>query len=332
MCYEVSFVKLKLFLESYLSYVSIIGDVCAISFGDGLFLVVPYMTKCLSSNTSLEDPLISSGVKFYPSCFGFWNILIDSKTYAYHLHHFNRVLSILRNAKLYANLGNYEFCVENGTSLGYIVSCQGFQVGANIVQAIKYWLISKSAFEMGSFYGFTIFYNKFIKDLSTISSLLIDVLEKKTGFTWQIRLFLIKFALNQAYHSTTHCFSFEVDYGFKLLTSSFAFGWKENMQLIKYIHSKNHDVVYANNKTFGMQRLVFDPRGLVGVPSEKCPTADGSPALTVTGRLLPVKLLEDGTLLHPIGLTLSSPVGFCWDSANEIDLSGFRYLACLFSF
>ncbi|KAI5653322.1 hypothetical protein M9H77_30509 [Catharanthus roseus] len=39
MCYEVSFVHLKLFLESYLSHVSIIEDTCTISFGVGLFLV-----------------------------------------------------------------------------------------------------------------------------------------------------------------------------------------------------------------------------------------------------------------------------------------------------
>ncbi|KAI5668273.1 hypothetical protein M9H77_18126 [Catharanthus roseus] len=70
MCSEVSFVRLKLFLESYLSPVSIIGDLCAISFGDGLFLVMCYVSKCLSSHTSLDDPLMSSSVKFYPFCYG----------------------------------------------------------------------------------------------------------------------------------------------------------------------------------------------------------------------------------------------------------------------
>ncbi|KAI5681063.1 hypothetical protein M9H77_02290 [Catharanthus roseus] len=71
MCYEVSFVKLKLFLDSYLSHVSIIGDLCTISFGGCLFLVVPYVSKCLYSHAVLEDPLMSSGVEFNPSCYGF---------------------------------------------------------------------------------------------------------------------------------------------------------------------------------------------------------------------------------------------------------------------
>ncbi|KAI5668826.1 hypothetical protein M9H77_18679 [Catharanthus roseus] len=58
-CYEVSLVGLELFLESYLSHVSIYGDLCAISFSSGLFLIVPYVSKCLSSyvinNAFIED-------------------------------------------------------------------------------------------------------------------------------------------------------------------------------------------------------------------------------------------------------------------------------------
>ncbi|KAI5653943.1 hypothetical protein M9H77_31130 [Catharanthus roseus] len=62
--------------------------------------------------------------------------------------------------------------------ISYVVSFHDFHVGANMVQAIQDWLISKSAFEEGSFYNFASFNKKFIKDLSTIASLL--VLEKST--------------------------------------------------------------------------------------------------------------------------------------------------------
>ncbi|KAI5653668.1 hypothetical protein M9H77_30855 [Catharanthus roseus] len=36
---------------------------------------------------------------------------------------------------------------------------------------------------------------------------------------------------------------------------------KINIKLIKYIHSKNHNIVNANNKKFGMKLCDFDPRG-----------------------------------------------------------------------
>ncbi|KAI5677980.1 hypothetical protein M9H77_08930 [Catharanthus roseus] len=71
MCYEVSLVELELFLESYLSHMSIYRDLCAISFGSGLFLVVCYASTCLSSHAFLEDPLFHSGSMFDPSCHDF---------------------------------------------------------------------------------------------------------------------------------------------------------------------------------------------------------------------------------------------------------------------
>ncbi|KAI5676018.1 hypothetical protein M9H77_06968 [Catharanthus roseus] len=63
--------KLELFLQSYLSQVSIYGDLCAISFGGGLFLVVPYVSKCLSSHAFLEDSLLHSGSILGLSCHDF---------------------------------------------------------------------------------------------------------------------------------------------------------------------------------------------------------------------------------------------------------------------
>ncbi|KAI5653421.1 hypothetical protein M9H77_30608 [Catharanthus roseus] len=67
MCYEVSLMQLELFLEYYLSHVSIYGDLYAISFCSGLFLLVPYLSKCLSSHVFLEDSLSHSGSMFDPS-------------------------------------------------------------------------------------------------------------------------------------------------------------------------------------------------------------------------------------------------------------------------
>ncbi|KAI5681785.1 hypothetical protein M9H77_03013 [Catharanthus roseus] len=73
--HKVYYVKLRLFLASYISHLSIIGDACSISFAGGLFLVVPYASTCLSSHAFLEELLLNSGSMFDPSChdFGFMN-------------------------------------------------------------------------------------------------------------------------------------------------------------------------------------------------------------------------------------------------------------------
>ncbi|KAI5683107.1 hypothetical protein M9H77_04335 [Catharanthus roseus] len=71
MYYEVSLVELELFLESYLSHVSIYGHLCAISFGGGLFLIVAYASTCISAHAFLEDSLLHSDSMFDPPCHDF---------------------------------------------------------------------------------------------------------------------------------------------------------------------------------------------------------------------------------------------------------------------
>ncbi|KAI5680846.1 hypothetical protein M9H77_02073 [Catharanthus roseus] len=79
MCYEVSFMQLKFFLESYLSHVSIYGDFCPISFGGGLVLVVSYASKCLFSYAFLEESLLHSGSMFDPSFHDF-GVMINASS------------------------------------------------------------------------------------------------------------------------------------------------------------------------------------------------------------------------------------------------------------
>ncbi|KAI5658033.1 hypothetical protein M9H77_26826 [Catharanthus roseus] len=70
MCYEVSLVGLKFFLESYLSHMSIYEDFCSICFGGGLFLVVSYTSKYVSYYDPLKNQLVNNDVNCEPSCFG----------------------------------------------------------------------------------------------------------------------------------------------------------------------------------------------------------------------------------------------------------------------
>ncbi|KAI5650435.1 hypothetical protein M9H77_36440 [Catharanthus roseus] len=71
MWHEVSFVELELFLESYLSHVSIMGVICIISFGGGLFLVVSSTSKSVSYCEPLKNNLVKNNVSDEPSCFDY---------------------------------------------------------------------------------------------------------------------------------------------------------------------------------------------------------------------------------------------------------------------
>ncbi|KAI5658531.1 hypothetical protein M9H77_27324 [Catharanthus roseus] len=70
MYYEVSFLGLDVFRVLSFSC-EYIRRFCAISFGGGLFLVIPYVSKCPSFHAFLEDSFLHSGSMFNPSCHDF---------------------------------------------------------------------------------------------------------------------------------------------------------------------------------------------------------------------------------------------------------------------
>ncbi|KAI5677098.1 hypothetical protein M9H77_08048 [Catharanthus roseus] len=124
---------------------------------------------------------------------------------------------------------NFPACV----SPSYVMSFQGYEGAANMVQVLKDWFIPKREFEEKSFHGFTI------------------VTKKIPRFTWETCSRHLEFA-----HKPTILYSsFEVDYFLR-------FGEGQKLEHLKYIHFKNHDALATNNKKFGRRRLVFGPRGL----------------------------------------------------------------------
>ncbi|KAI5667199.1 hypothetical protein M9H77_17052 [Catharanthus roseus] len=116
---------------------------------------------------------------------------------------------------------------------GYIVSFQGFQVGANMVQSIQDWLISKSAFEEKSFYGLAIFYRKYIKDFSTIANSVMDAPEKRPDSFGKFVYLFLNYVLS--------------------------LDQKKKKEFVKHIHFRTHDAIDFNNMKFELKRLVFDP-------------------------------------------------------------------------
>ncbi|KAI5667426.1 hypothetical protein M9H77_17279 [Catharanthus roseus] len=211
---------------------------------------------------------------------------------------------------------NYDFEVMNNASIESIVvgfeldvSFEGFQVGANMVQAIQDWLISKSAFEKGSLYGFTSFNKKFIKDLSTIASLLVDVPEKISNHD-------VVNANNKKLGMKRLVFD-PGGLGADLSTNLFKGGaddinrkrqepmdvtlgpttrtQKKKLKILE-ANEVNGMVVYMKKAL----KNKFGDQGKATLVGQGHPTVDGRPAPAVAGRLLPVESLEF-THLPPMG-------------------------------
>jgi hypothetical protein len=112
----------------------------------------------------------------------FDDILIYSKNLTQHLDHLRNVLNVLRGEKLYANFKKYTFCMEKIVFLGYVVIAQGIEMDEKKVKAIWDWLVPKSVDEVRSFHGLASFYRRFVKNFSTITEPLNEVVKKSVGF------------------------------------------------------------------------------------------------------------------------------------------------------
>ena len=114
----------------------------------------------------------------------FDDILIYSTSLDLHIDHLKSVLTVLREEQLYANLEKCIFCTNHVVFLGFVVSSKGVQVDEEKVRAIQEWPTPKSITDIRSFHGLASFYRRFVKDFSTITSPLIEIVKKTVGFKW----------------------------------------------------------------------------------------------------------------------------------------------------
>ena len=113
----------------------------------------------------------------------FDDILIYSKNLDDHLTHLKFVLDVLRKERLFANLKKCTFCTDKLVFLGFVVSAQGIQVDEEKVRAIQDWPSPTSVSKVRSFHGLASFYQRFVKDFSSIAAPITEVIKKDVGLS-----------------------------------------------------------------------------------------------------------------------------------------------------
>jgi hypothetical protein len=81
------------------------------------------------------------------------DILIYSKTKEEHEKHLRMVLKILREHKLYTKLSKCIFYKKKIHYLGHIILAYGITVDPEKIEAIRGWIVPRTAIEVKSFMG-----------------------------------------------------------------------------------------------------------------------------------------------------------------------------------
>jgi hypothetical protein len=113
----------------------------------------------------------------------FDDILIYSRTWAYHLRHLRAVLEELRRHQLFVKRTKCSLGVSAVAYLGHVISAAGVATDPVKVQAIHDWPTPRSACAVRGFLGLAGYYRKFVHNYGTVAAPLTALL-KKDSFTW----------------------------------------------------------------------------------------------------------------------------------------------------
>ena len=148
------------------------------------WLVMPFgLTNAPSTFMRLMNHVLCAFIGKFVVVY-FDDILIYSKNLDDHLIHLKYVLDVLRKERLFANLKKCTFCTDKLVFLGFVVSARGIQVDEEKVRAIQDWPSPTSVSKVRSFHGLASFYRRFMKDFSSITAPITEVIKKDVGFKW----------------------------------------------------------------------------------------------------------------------------------------------------
>lgn len=110
------------------------------------------------------------------------DLLVFSRSFEEHLVLLERVAKCIRLSGLTINLEKSRFCMKQVNYLGFLIGNGVIQTTDEKVSAIKSFSIPKTPKEVRRFLGLANYYRKFVKDFSTLSAPLSDLLKKNKKF------------------------------------------------------------------------------------------------------------------------------------------------------
>src|SRR6185295_18251957 len=101
-----------------------------------------------------------------------------------HLKDLRAVLTLLRQAGLYAKLSKCSFMQEETEFLGHVITKDGLHTNAGLVRAIREWPRPAKQKDVQQFIGLAQFYQQYIHNFADIALPLTSLLGEGRQFVW----------------------------------------------------------------------------------------------------------------------------------------------------
>jgi len=165
------------------------------------WMVMPFgLSNASSIFMSLMNQVLKPFIRKFVVVY-FDDFLICSKIEVAHYNRVREVLIVLKANELYINLKKCSFLTDKLLFLGYVISVDGIHVDEDKVCAVRDWPTPKTVSDVQSFHGLTTFYQRFVRDFSSIVTPITESLKKgrfSCGKEAELSFALIKEKLSTA--------------------------------------------------------------------------------------------------------------------------------------
>lgn len=148
------------------------------------FMVMPFgLCNAPQTMCRLMDEIIPPDLRH--CVFGYLDdLVIVSEDFHSHLEVLVRIAAQFRKANLTLNISKSKFCVTKVNYLGYVIGNGGITTDREKILAITNWPVLKNLKQVRGFLGLTGWYRRFIRNFSTETYPITEVLKCKKKFVW----------------------------------------------------------------------------------------------------------------------------------------------------
>ena len=112
------------------------------------------------------------------------DVIVFSSTFEQHIEHLTDVFTKLHNAGIKLSPHKCQFCQQEVTYLGHLLTPNGMKPINTTIDKIKRFPAPTSSTETKAFLGLVGFYRRFIRNFAAIANPLHQLLQKGVSFTW----------------------------------------------------------------------------------------------------------------------------------------------------